>query len=165
MTDYERFQIKVATALARWQVVEINMQEIFLDVIESKDRRWAAVAYHTIIAFKGKLDMLHEIISYRLETEKAIKEWKQLLKKLVAANSERNKLVHWTFIATYTEEDRENYVFLAVPPFGDARKKYVGKKITEADLDEMISTFSILQHEVNNFRQRLQTSLASQEKH
>jgi hypothetical protein len=164
ITDYERFQLRVAAALARWQAVEITMREFFIRVIESPDWRWSAAAYHAVGAFRSQLEMLHEILLYRLPSEELIKEWKKLKQELVDQSQERNKVVHWTFIATYTETNKETYTYISAP-FGDARKSRTGKQLTEADLDEIAEDFKILQDQLSTFHhKRVAPVLVSPEK-
>jgi hypothetical protein len=163
VTDYERFKLAVADALARWQAVEIYLQEFFVTAISSPDGRWSAAAYNAVKAFGAKLDMLHEILLYRLPSPELVKEWKKLRDKLSKHSRRRNKLVHWTFLGTFTETNKETYTYVSMP-FGDARIGETGKQLTEADLDEMALDFGILQHELRTFRQRVVPQLVSPEK-
>jgi hypothetical protein len=159
VTDYERFQLRVAGALAHWQIVEFRMQEFFVTVIESPDVRWAAAAYNSVVAFRAKLDMLHEILLYRLPEDR-LKEWNAIRQTLIESNGRRNRLVHWTFLATFTESNKETYTYISTP-FGDTRKGQTGKHLTQADLEEMTTDFGILQNALDIFRRQVIPVLVS----
>jgi hypothetical protein len=166
LSDRQRFQIAVADALSRWQVVEINLQKLFVAVIESPDSRWSAAAYNAVLALKAKTDMLNEILKWRLPPKSEEigwvdlpKEWETLRNKVMDMSRKRNYLVHWTFIATYTPENRETYTYVATP-FGDVRKNQAGRQLKEEDLVKMSMNFGILQAEIQFFHQRALPLLA-----
>jgi len=158
-TDYERFKIKVAGALARWQGVELLLQQFLVAAIASPDWRWSSAAYNAVITFRGRLDMIHEILQWRLPSEALFKEWKTLKQKLIDHSALRNKLVHWTFVGTFNEITSDPAVYV-VRPFQDARKGQSGKRITETDLEQMEADFAILQGTLTEFQNRVRPQLA-----
>jgi hypothetical protein len=161
-TDYQRFQIKVASALAAWQSVEHALQAFFVTIIESPDSRWSAAAYNAVLALNAKLGMIHEILEWRLPSEDLKDEWKGLTDKASKNSRERNRLVHWTFLGTFLEGNRDQYTYI-VTPLGDARKHQTGKRIMETDLERMRDDFFALQSELTEFMNRVVPQLTSPE--
>lgn len=169
LSDLQRFQISVADALSRWQIVEINLQKFFVAVIAAPDERWAAAAYNAVLALKAKVDMLHEILKWRLPPKDVntgidlLAEWIRLKDRVLDQSRQRNYLVHWTFIATYTPENRDSYTYIAAP-FADARKHQTGRQLDETKLNQMAREFAVLQVEISQFHQKVLPVLASPEK-
>jgi len=162
-SDYERFQLKVAGALARWQAVELRLRELFVRVIESPDWRWSAAVFHAGGSFRSQLEMLHEILLYRLPSDALAKEWGKLKVKLSDQSQNRNKVVHWTFVGTFTETNKETYTYVSMP-LGDPRHSKTGKQLTEADLEQMATDFGILQNLVLEFHRRVEPVLVAPDK-
>ena len=120
LSAQEELQLAVSRALACWQFIENTLQWLFTESIASPDMRWSSAAYNSVISLGGKLNMLQEILRYRLPTKQLVTEWNKLREQIDKKSRKRNHLAHWSFVAE-PDNSTGQYVH-TLKPAGDGRR-------------------------------------------
>lgn len=150
------FAAKLGVAISQWQVVEHILCEFMCDLLETKDRRNAAIVFHSVVAFNGKLDIIDELIKLRVTDKPTLKEWTKLLVDIKAAATKRNQMVHWSYAGDMASTPGPlPYEFRAMPASSDFRAKMSGKSISIPDMEAHTKTFMKLHGLIFAFQKKL----------
>lgn len=92
------FHAAIGAAIQRWTRVEMSLYLIFMELIRPPKRRQAAfsAAFHSIINFNSKLQMVDAAAAFSLEYRKDQKEWNAIVNSLGRLAKRRNALAHLT---------------------------------------------------------------------
>jgi hypothetical protein len=139
-------------AMLSWQSVELELFFVFHSIIRARDARYRIVsaAYHAVINFNTRLEMITKSLKVALPDASLQEEWTKLRKKIGKRSAKRNLLAHYTLGGHVTEDSITATLALERSQY-DARSKDRQqidlKQLAECersfrDLTGLIRTFS-----------------------
>jgi hypothetical protein len=81
-------------AVARWQLVEMQLFRIHARLVRSENSEVASAAFHSIINFRQRLGMMDAAARIFLATSPMLAKWTALKKRAKKAAVRQNTLTH-----------------------------------------------------------------------
>lgn len=131
----------IGCAITQWAWVEDSMVKLMHTLLGCSLEQ-AGIVWYSVIAFRGKLEMVDALMQLSPKAEPVMKRWPSCQNYLGSLSTKRNQLAHWELVAlsgnaTPTIEERMHADVRLRPHTFDATPKMAKhrKGITTADVN------------------------------
>lgn len=92
--DSEKFHAAIGRVVANWSKVETYLYRFFLLGLGSPHRRPISAAYHTVVNFQARLQMVDNALKFRIKSKKLSTQWATLHTRIRRKEKHRNTVAH-----------------------------------------------------------------------
>jgi hypothetical protein len=145
-------------AMLQWQFVEANLFLIFNSLIRGRDHHIVSAAYHAVINFNSKLEMITEAIQVAFPETPLFTEWERLRKKISKQARNRNVLAHYALLGHLPTGAKDSVTLRLARSIFDVRHK----GHAEYDLKQIAAwgdSFTAAAGELDAFSKKLAAAL------